>query len=408
MNIEFNITPLKLFNKIRNYEWGTRGRRAFIPDLLGIAQEDDKPYAELWMGTHPNAPSQIDISGKLIDLTELINKYPQEILGKSVIERFGIRLPFLFKVLSAGQVLSIQTHPNLNQAKRLHRKDPIHYPDQNHKPEIAIALDKLTALVGLLNPSELNNRLGLYPEVQDYIGITSSIIAHNNHAINSDLVRRFYAGIIQKAELKPQIYSKLIESINNNILKRKDQISEQERLFLELKQQYPSSDIGLIMVLFMNLVHLKTEQALFTSAGVPHAYISGNIIECMTNSDNVVRIGLTNKFKDIPTLLDILDYSANSVDILDPKSVCGVITYQTPVEEFYVVDVHLNNKDEKILYTNDKVQIGIVISGQIELIWNSDERLVIKRGNSILIPASINKYVLRSQNKAKVFIATVN
>ncbi|HAB52005.1 MAG TPA: mannose-6-phosphate isomerase, class I, partial [Ignavibacteriales bacterium] len=103
--------PYKLKNTIQNYKWGTMGKNAFIPKLLNIKADKDKPYAELWMGAHPKAPSQILIDGKEHDLNEIIRQYPGEMLGSKVSKRFSGTLPFLFKVLSANEALSIQVHP---------------------------------------------------------------------------------------------------------------------------------------------------------------------------------------------------------------------------------------------------------------------------------------------------------
>ena len=140
--------PFKLISKIQYYDWGTKNAAAFIPSFLGIPAEKDRPYAELWIGAHPTAPSEILLNGQPVPLDKAIESAPREILGEDVARRFGGKLPFLLKVLSAGAPLSIQTHPNKEQAHRLHAKDPAHYPDDNHKPEIAIALDGLTAIAG--------------------------------------------------------------------------------------------------------------------------------------------------------------------------------------------------------------------------------------------------------------------
>lgn len=43
-------------------------------------------------------------------------------------------------------------------------------------------------------------------------------------------------------------------------------------------------------------------------ANEPHAYIKGNCIECMANSDNVIRAGFTNKFKDVHTLINVYTF----------------------------------------------------------------------------------------------------
>ena len=408
MENNFEIKPFVLRNKIQHYEWGTRGEQAFIPRLLGIQSEGNRPYAELWIGAHPSAPSQVNISNDLIDLTELIKKHPVEILGETVFKRFGSNLPFLFKVLSAGKPLSIQAHPNKSQAVRLHRRDSIHYPDSNHKLEIAIAIDNLKALIGLLNIVELRKKLELYPPIQSFTDRVLPGDSTISEADETTIVKQFYSTLIRKSVGEPQLYGNLVESLAESILARGNRISEQEQLFLELKKCYPSSDVGLILILLMNLVQLTSGQALNISAGIPHAYISGNIIECMTNSDNVVRIGLTNKYKDVDALLEILDFSPNEVQVVNPDWRDGISIYRSSAEEFLVMNMKVAENFAQKIYTNDKVQIGLILNGQLELIWNSAEKLILKKGESVLLPACIKEYVIRSQDWAEVYIASAN
>ena len=131
--------PYRMHNQIQHYAWGTRDQDAYIAHLLGNEPEEGVPYAELWMGAHPKAPSTIELEdGRTVALNMWIKAHPNAILGREVAERYG-KLPFLFKVLSAGQSLSIQAHPTKAQAEKLHARDPEHYPDNNHKPEIAVA-----------------------------------------------------------------------------------------------------------------------------------------------------------------------------------------------------------------------------------------------------------------------------
>ena len=162
--------PYLLKNTIQHYEWGTKGKNAFIPKLLNIKSEKDKPYAELWMGAHPKSPSKIVIDGNEFSLNEVIHQYPGEMLGSKTAKKFSNTLPFLFKVLSANEALSIQVHPDKKQAISLHKKDPINYPDSNQKIEIAIALDSLTALVGFKTFKEILKVLKDYPEIGEFIG----------------------------------------------------------------------------------------------------------------------------------------------------------------------------------------------------------------------------------------------
>jgi len=162
--------PYMLENTIQHYEWGSRGKNAFIPQLLNIKTEKDKPYAELWMGAHPKASSKIIVDVKEIDLAEVIREYPIETLGRKTVKKFSNTLPFLFKVLSANEALSIQAHPSKRQAISLHKKDPIIYPDSNQKLEIAIALDSLTALVGFKPFNQIMQTLKKYPQIHHFIG----------------------------------------------------------------------------------------------------------------------------------------------------------------------------------------------------------------------------------------------
>ena len=59
-----------------------------------------------------------DLAGRFI--TEVINEYPNEILGTSVYQRFGNQFPLLFKYLDAKEDLSVQVHPNDALAKARH------------------------------------------------------------------------------------------------------------------------------------------------------------------------------------------------------------------------------------------------------------------------------------------------
>src|SRR5206468_2002380 len=107
-------------------------------------------------------------------------------------------------------------------------------------------------------------------------------------------------------------------------------------LFLELRQKYTGPDVGLFAIFVLNLVHLAEGEGMFAAAGVPHAYLKGNIIECMANSDNVVRVGLTGKFKDTPALIEIMQYDPKPVDIFHADPTSERVVYRTPAPEFEV------------------------------------------------------------------------
>jgi mannose-6-phosphate isomerase len=78
-------------------------------------------------------------------------------------------------------------------------------------------------------------------------------------------------------------------------------------LVVRLHGQFPG-DVGCLCVFVLNYLRLQPGQALFLAARLPHAYLSGDCVECMATSDNVVRAGLTPKLRDVPTLLDLVAY----------------------------------------------------------------------------------------------------
>ena len=139
---------------IQHYAWGDQ---IFIPELLGVDNPEGEPFAELWMGTHPDLPSEIEVEGRPIALNEFISASAGEILGPAVTREFEGQLPYLLKVLSAGAPLSIQTHPSKERAREgFIREDAAgisrsaghrNYRDTNHKPELIAALTEFLSLI---------------------------------------------------------------------------------------------------------------------------------------------------------------------------------------------------------------------------------------------------------------------
>ena len=151
-----------LKNQIQEYEWGSK---TFIPDLLSSESPAKNPQAELWLGAHPRAPSEVMMSGKWKSLAECIDQEPKEILGQRVARHFDNKLPFLFKVLAAEKPLSIQAHPNKEQAESGYKREnrlkiPLsadirNYKDNNHKPELICALSSFEGLKGFRKIEEI-------------------------------------------------------------------------------------------------------------------------------------------------------------------------------------------------------------------------------------------------------------
>lgn len=395
----FISKPYKLIGKIQYYDWGTKNENAFIPRLLGMEAETDLPYAEYWIGDHPKAPADILVEGKKQSLAEMIVNYPKEILGKKVVKKFGKRLPFLLKVLSINRALSIQAHPDKKLAQILHQKDPQNYPDDNHKPEIAIAIDELSAVVGLKEINEIKNVFDYYEELYSLLDKKSAADLRSLISRSDDrLLKKIYSEIIFSNEnsLKQCILSltqKIIEKPNRTKI---------EQLFLDQYEIY-GIDVGLISILLFNQVKLKSSEAIFTPAGIPHAYLKGNIIECMANSDNVVRAGLTKKYTDQKTLLEmlVLDNSRTFVNIEESEN--GKV-YKTTAEEFEIVKLEMTK--QKQIIQQKGINIILVVEGSV-VISNSGFSINANRGDTILIPAAINNYLIEQIKNASIFLVRV-
>ena len=443
--------PYKLKNIIQHYEWGTKGKNAFIPKLLDVKAKKGKPYAELWMGAHPKASSRIKIDGKEIELLKAIKKYPTEMLGSNTAKRFSNTLPFLFKVLSANEALSIQIHPNKNQAVLLNKKDPVNYPDANQKHEVAVALDSLTALVGFKPFHQIIKTLKDYPEIENFIGkrfirssllgisktvetvnnvVTSPILCGINPAedlINTGKINRFnglpisllsienqkkfvksvFKELIRKSSLHPNELNFTIENLHHRISKKKIK-AEIEKYFLQLHKKY-GNDAGLLLLFFLNLVYLKRGEAIFTKPGVPHAYLNGNILECMSNSDNVIRAGLTPKYKDVDSLFKVLTYELSSPKIIKGKKRRNSLFYQTEAKEFELQLFNLSI-NESVVENNLSARILLILKGEI-MIKYLDKRkpkiMMISKGESVFLPSSLPRCTIHPVKPSQFVLVSV-
>ncbi len=391
--------PYKLIGKIQYYNWGTKGSNAYIPKFLGIDAEAGVPYAEYWIGVHPKAPSDILIGGKQIGLVDLLNQFPDEILGTRVAKKFNNTLPFLLKILSINQALSIQAHPDQALAKLLHSKDPVNYPDKNHKPEIAIAIDHLQAIIGLKNFEEFRNVIETNPELKQLFSEELNTKLKKADDIAKDnLIKKIYTQIINVSEDKLE---KCIVELKNKF-ENKTKLEESEKQFL-IQYKHYGTDIGLVSLLLFNLTELDEGEAVFTPAGIPHAYLKGNIVECMANSDNVVRVGLTPKFKDIKTLTEMLVVDSTKSKVEFEKT-HNAITYKTTAEEFEVMKI-LAGADFEV-HENTELNIILVVDGKITIMFDQTEEIFVP-GDVVLIPAILKRYKIITTEALSVYLISV-
>ncbi|AJP02294.1 mannose-6-phosphate isomerase [Streptomyces cyaneogriseus subsp. noncyanogenus] len=314
----------RLDNTVRPYAWGSP---TAIPELLGV-EPTGEPQAEMWMGAHPGAPSRTARG----TLPEVIESDPRRELGARTVERFGPRLPFLLKILAAGAPLSLQVHPDLDQARRGYEDeerrgvpaDAPHrnYKDANHKPELICALTDFDGLCGFRPPAEAARLL-------DGLGVASlKPYADLLRAHPEDAALREVLTAVLTAD--PQEMTRTVAEASAACAR----LGGAYAPYAGIAHHHPG-DPGVLAAMLLNHVRLHPGEALYLGAGIPHAYLSGLGVEIMANSDNVLRCGLTPKHVDVPELLRVVRFEAGDPGVLRPEaSPDGEEVYETPIDEF--------------------------------------------------------------------------
>jgi len=351
---------------VQPYAWGKLGSKSqvakFAPKACAdFTLDESSPYAELWMGVHPNGMSNVALSKE--SLADYIRAHPES-LGAKVAEQFKCELPFLFKILSVNKALSIQAHPAKQHAESLHASRPEVYKDPNHKPEIAIALTDFQGLCGFRPLAEIQNFLRKLPELESLVGSGPTQALLN---VNVD----DYA-----AELKA-VFKVLMESDKQAIAKQLEFLATrmekggvadlQPELFAKVNGEFPG-DVGCFVIYFLNHLKLSPGEAMYLGPNVPHAYLSGDCVECMANSDNVVRAGLTPKLIDTDTLVNMLQYKCGPADERkfagQTEEGSGITDFNPPVPDFAVKRIEIEGSaDCFTVPVADSASILIVTTG---------------------------------------------
>ncbi|MFJ4479732.1 mannose-6-phosphate isomerase, class I [Streptomyces xanthochromogenes] len=319
----------RLTNTIRPYAWGSA---TLIPELLGT-ESTGEPQAEMWMGAHPGAPSQLDRGAGPTSLSDVIAADPAGELGRAALARFGPRLPFLLKLLAAGAPLSLQVHPNLAQAKEGYDAEeragvPLdapyrNYKDANHKPELICALTPFEGLCGFRTPQEAARTLAAL-EVDSLKPYVDLLRAHPVEAALREVLTAVLTADREEMAATVTEAATACERLGG----------AHYTAYASLAHHYPG-DPGVLAAMLLNHVQLQPGEALFLGAGVPHAYLGGMGVEIMANSDNVLRCGLTPKHVDVPELLRVVRFEPTDPGVLRPEaSPSGEELYETPTDEF--------------------------------------------------------------------------
>lgn len=367
------------------------------------------------MGTHASGPATI--IGSDVTLSAWLKDHP-EALGAQVIERFGNDLPFLFKVLSVRTALSIQSHPDKQLAEQLHAKNPQMYKDDNHKPEMALALEDFEALCGFVLLEELQQLLTDTPELVAAVGqphVDAVHAACSPQEAKEALRAAFTSLMTCKQDQIDSAIQQLTTRLGREAATR--QLSQKEQLVLRLNAQYPR-DVGVLSSMFLNLVSLPAGHAIYLAANEPHAYLSGELVECMATSDNVIRAGLTPKFKDTEVLCRSLTYHQGRPAVLTGEVVHDHIKlYRPPFDEFEVQLVEVPPSETVRMPVNQGPVLLLVQEGSGRAKATSSlcstaaemqQATDVHRGSILFVPAAVDISFTAADHPLKIWAAACN
>jgi mannose-6-phosphate isomerase len=385
---------------------------------MGRQNSSEEPWAELWLGVHPEGPSALDIPGEQPLLSDFISKYPQFCLGEAVSREFST-LPFLFKLLAAAKPLSVQAHPNLIQAKTGFERENAaglalnaptrNYKDPNHKPEILCALSPFRAMCGFREPVYILTLLEFFSRTAltrpntalcaGFIRLSESLKTAKKGE-TQEALRSFLTALFElNGEFRRELtaYTGEQESILKKAAPQYAEIWQTAAYFARL---YPD-DPAVIAPLYLNLINLAPGEAVYLPAGVLHAYIEGLGVELMANSDNVLRGGLTPKHVDVDELVHILEFRPFSPAVLrPPKTAFASFTYPTDCREFSLSVIR--GKGEPVPFPNTGPAIVIVTEGRTVFSYHgstggSAENISLEQGESaFIIPRKKNETLTAS------------
>ncbi len=381
-----------LQNTVLHYAWGSP---TSLPQLLGKENPSGRPWAELWMGAHPKAPSLVNCDGRWVSLKDLIEQHPQDMLGHRAAARFKNTLPYLLKVLAVAKPLSIQAHPSLEQAKagfERENKQGIalnasqrNFKDENHKPECICAMSEFYALCGFRNITDIVAMMSAScPQ-----GLADELKNLKKNSDSSGLKTFFIALMNMDSRRRKRVIDEALQNI--------DKFSDQrlKHWIKKLATEYPT-DIGILSPIFLNLICLEPGQALFLPAGELHAYLEGLGIELMANSDNVLRGGLTVKHIDISQLVNVIQFRPRTVDILSAAATGGnEKIYYNPSEEFILSSICIAGQSCYESSPSRSIEILLCTDGKASVKdYGAKHIFEIEKGDSVIVPAAVKHYTI--------------
>lgn len=366
--------------------------------------------AEYWFGAHSSG-SSLCADGRSLDAR--ISADPEGELGAQVLADHGGGLPFLVKLLSAEQALSLQAHPSSERAAEGYAAEdargiPLDAPDRNyrdpnHKPEVLVALTEFHALVGFrpvadtvdlmdaLDSASLRpyrDMLDGQPDSEGIRAVFTTFITMPHMALEtvvSDLVTAAVGYLT-------------VEGINGPW-------ANEATTVVELAERYPT-DPGVLGALLLNRVALQPGQAVYLGPGHMHAYLRGVGVEVMANSDNVLRGGLTPKYVDVPELMRVLDFAPLADPTVPAVSVeqglPGEVAYPTSAPDFALTRLDLDTSSTPVSYQPDGPEVLLCTEGKVRVTVGETPEILLP-GRAVWVPASTPVVDLSATDSATVF-----
>lgn len=343
------------------------GSHVSIASLTGRSIPSARPESELWMGAHEAGPSGV-AGADGPTLADLIARDPSGVLGASLVERFGPRLPFLLKVLAPGKAISIQAHPTADQAvhERAATGDEV-YGDDWAKPELLLAIAPFEVFVGLRDFEESRAFL-------DCLGVPALRSLAQSASAAESPVHALLAGVLATPPGEVTALTRAVVAACVRVEAVDDEFGGAAAAIVQVAEEHPD-DIGLAVLVLMHHRVLQPGEFIDVAAGVLHSYVRGLGIEVLANSDNVVRAGLTSKEVNVPELLRIVDPHAGGVAGRARAGADGVEVFDSASDRFVLHRVR--PKGPALDLPGVGARIVFCLRGTVELAASTGERLAL-------------------------------
>lgn len=374
---------LRLSNPLRDYAWGST---TTLQKITG-RPVDGTPLAELWCGAHPQDPSLAQHPDGATRLDDVISEDPHHLLGPRVVAEYGARLPYLVKFIAAAKPLSIQVHPDAEQARAGFAAEnaagvPVsarerRYRDASPKPELVIALEPFTALAGLRPPAELAAELGRVSDgIRGIDAYRAQVRAAEQAGSWAEALR--WAVTDGGEVVDVPALARALSLVDTSA-------SSPARSASYISANFPA-DPGLLVAMMMHRVQLAPGQGLYVPAGLLHTYMSGLGLEVMAASDNVLRAGLTSKHMDPDELLRLVHPKPGPLSLPAPQSVAAGLRWSSPAGFFEVVQVRPGTpQSDHRMVTGSGPRIAMVTQGAVTVSCDG-ARQDLRCGNAVFLP----------------------